>query len=80
MTRTADASGIARLLPVLAWLPSYRREHLSGDLVAGVTATAVMIPPQTAVNDGTGARSQLAGALTAGFVVLTLQQHRAGSW
>ena len=39
---------IARLrdwLPILTWLPNYRRADLSGDLGAGLT-TAIMLIPQ----------------------------------
>lgn len=32
-------------LPVLDWLPSYRRDELSGDLIAG-TITAILLVPQ----------------------------------
>lgn len=38
-------TGVRRYLPFLGWLPSYRRENLSGDLAAGLT-TAVMLIPQ----------------------------------
>jgi len=36
---------LRRLMPVLVWLPRYRRADLPGDLTAGVT-TAVMLIPQ----------------------------------
>ena len=36
---------LRRLVPILAWLPRYRRADLSGDLAAGLT-TAVMLIPQ----------------------------------
>lgn len=36
---------IARYVPLLQWLPSYRKENFRGDLAAGVT-TAVMLVPQ----------------------------------
>lgn len=36
---------LKQLLPILAWLPNYRRDQLSGDIVAGLT-TAVMLVPQ----------------------------------
>ena len=36
---------LARYLPIVAWLPNYRREDLGGDLMAGLT-TAVMLVPQ----------------------------------
>jgi high affinity sulfate transporter 1 len=48
--RTADRTAarrstrLARDLPVLQWLPAYRRSWLRADLVAGLTAWAVMVP------------------------------------
>ena len=36
---------LRRLVPILAWLPRYRRADLAGDLGAGLT-TAVMLIPQ----------------------------------
>lgn len=36
---------LARLFPITSWLPSYRKEDLRSDIVAGFT-TAVMIIPQ----------------------------------
>ena len=30
--------------PVLEWLPGYRREWLTADVVAGVTTAAVVVP------------------------------------
>lgn len=36
---------MARWLPILGWLRSYRREDLAGDLVAGVV-TAILLVPQ----------------------------------
>ena len=34
--------------PVLAWLPTYRRDWLRGDLIAGVTSWAVVVPQAVA--------------------------------
>src|SRR3954470_19168947 len=34
----------ARLLPILGWLPSYDRRWLRGDLIAGVTVAALIVP------------------------------------
>jgi len=39
-----DASTAQRLLPVLGWLPSYRREWLVADVLAGLAVWAVMVP------------------------------------
>jgi len=36
---------LTRFIPILAWLPAYRREALRGDVLAGLT-TAVMLIPQ----------------------------------
>jgi high affinity sulfate transporter 1 len=38
------ASVARRLLPILGWLPAYRREWLLPDLLAGVAVWAVMVP------------------------------------
>ena len=35
-------------LPLLQWLPAYRREWLRPDVVAGVTTAAVVIPKSLA--------------------------------
>jgi sulfate permease, SulP family len=41
-------SVIRRLVPALTWLPRYRRSDLPGDLVAGLTAAAILIPQSMA--------------------------------
>ncbi len=33
-----------RFLPILEWLPGYQRDWLGGDLLAGATGWAVLIP------------------------------------
>src|SRR5262249_27062797 len=38
------ASIAQRLLPILGWLPSYRREWLLPDILAGIAVWAVMVP------------------------------------
>jgi sulfate permease, SulP family len=38
------ASAARRLLPILDWLPAYRREWLMPDVFAGVALWAVMVP------------------------------------
>jgi high affinity sulfate transporter 1 len=45
MAISARSASIAqRLLPILGWLPSYRREWLVLDILAGVAVWAVMVP------------------------------------
>ena len=45
MAISARPASIAqRLLPILVWLPSYRREWLLPDILAGVAVWAVMVP------------------------------------
>ena len=41
---TRPASVAQRLLPILGWLPSYRREWLLPDVLAGLAVWAVMVP------------------------------------
>jgi high affinity sulfate transporter 1 len=38
------ASGIRHLLPILGWLPAYRRQWLLPDSLAGIALWAVMVP------------------------------------
>lgn len=40
MTRTL----LTRLLPILRWGPNYRRSDLRGDVVAGITVSALLVP------------------------------------
>lgn len=37
-------TGLARYLPILHWLPNYDRSWLRGDLIAGLTVWALMVP------------------------------------
>ena len=37
-------SGIARFLPIVTWLPKYDRSWLRGDLIAGLTVAALVVP------------------------------------
>jgi high affinity sulfate transporter 1 len=36
--------GLARVAPVVAWLPQYERKWLAGDLAAGIAVTALVVP------------------------------------
>jgi high affinity sulfate transporter 1 len=38
------AGRLARVLPILGWLPTYRRAWLGGDLVAGVVIVCLLVP------------------------------------
>ena len=35
---------LARLLPIVSWLPSYDRRWPRGDLAAGIAVTALVVP------------------------------------
>ena len=39
---------LAKILPIMEWLPSYRKQWLRSDLVAGLTTAAVIIPQSMA--------------------------------
>jgi SulP family sulfate permease len=41
---SARRGGIAALLPIVQWLPSYDRKWLRGDLAAGIAVTALIVP------------------------------------
>jgi SulP family sulfate permease len=36
--------GIRRVLPILGWLPAYKRAWVKGDLIAGLSVWALMVP------------------------------------
>src|SRR5215475_8559585 len=42
--RVRPISKLERLLPILNWLPSYRREWALPDVLAGLAVWAVMVP------------------------------------
>ncbi len=44
MTATTAPTGIGKYIPILGWLPNYQNAWLRLDLVAGLTAAAVIIP------------------------------------
>lgn len=41
---TFNPYGMKRYFPFLEWLPNYKREHLGGDLSAGLTVGVMLIP------------------------------------
>ena len=44
-TKQAENNGgIARFLPIAIWLPTYDRAWLKGDLIAGLTVAALVVP------------------------------------
>ena len=43
-SESARRGGIAALLPIVQWLPSYDRKWLRGDLAAGIAVTALIVP------------------------------------
>src|SRR6476620_4170526 len=45
---------MVRRLPLLAWVPGYPRRRLRGDVVAGVTVTAYLLPQVMAYADVAG--------------------------
>ena len=49
---------LARAVPILEWLPHYRRAWLSRDLIAGVTVWAVLIPESIAYASIAGVPAQ----------------------
>jgi SulP family sulfate permease len=44
MLTSESPRGIARYIPILGWLPTYQRDWIQADAVAGLTAAAVVIP------------------------------------
>jgi high affinity sulfate transporter 1 len=44
LTATTAPTGIRKFIPILGWLPNYQSGWLRFDLVAGLTAAAVVIP------------------------------------
>ena len=44
VTKTNNPQGLSRFLPILNWLPNYDRSWLKGDLIAGLSVWALMVP------------------------------------
>jgi sulfate permease, SulP family len=51
---TGLASRAHRLLPILDWMPAYRRDWLTPDFLAGIALWAVMVPESMAYSDIVG--------------------------
>jgi SulP family sulfate permease len=41
---SARRSGLVRILPIIGWLPTYRREWLARDAIAGLVVTSLLVP------------------------------------
>ncbi|HEX5588397.1 MAG TPA: sulfate permease [Acidimicrobiia bacterium] len=48
MSTGAGPGRLARAVPILDWLPHYRRADLRGDAVAGLTGAAILVPQSMA--------------------------------
>src|SRR3954468_17822970 len=46
--QSETASGIGKYLPIISWLPSYKRAWLSVDMLAAVTLAAFAVPESMA--------------------------------
>src|SRR6186997_3235719 len=42
--RSTAPTGVRRFVPIVGWLPTYQRGWLRGDLIAGVTVAALIVP------------------------------------
>ena len=43
-TKKEKTGGLARYLPILNWLPRYNKSWLTGDIIAGLSVWALMVP------------------------------------
>jgi len=43
-TKSEAPTGLARIMPILHWLPNYNKDWLKGDLIAGLSVWALMVP------------------------------------
>ncbi len=66
----AEQGWLARAMPVVGWLPHYRRAWLSRDLIAGVTVWAVLIPESIAYASIAGVPAQYGLYTALGSAVL----------
>jgi SulP family sulfate permease len=70
MEEDVTSAGLAKYVPILDWLPGYRVEWLRFDVVAGVTAAAVVIPKAMAY--ATIARLPVEIGLYAAFIPMVI--------
>ncbi len=56
----AESPRLARFLPILGWLPRYQRQWLRGDIIAGLTVLALLIPEGMAYAEIAGLPPQTA--------------------
>lgn len=68
-----DPSGIARFLPIAGWLPQYDRSWLKGDIIAGLSVWALMVPTSLGYATISGVPVQY--GLYAAAVKLPLSKH-----
>jgi len=43
-TKSEAPTGFARIMPIFHWLPNYNKDWLKGDLIAGLSVWALMVP------------------------------------
>ena len=43
-TKNKNSGGLSKFLPIVGWLPNYDRSWLKGDLIAGLSVWALMVP------------------------------------
>ncbi len=60
VSSSGKTHAIARYLPVLGWLPHYQRQWLRGDVMAGLTVLALLIPEGMAYAEIAGLPPQTA--------------------
>ena len=58
--KSKNPSGLNRILPILNWLPGYERAWLRGDILAGLTVLALLIPEGMAYAEIAGMPPQTA--------------------
>jgi len=49
-----QANPVVRFLPILGWLPKYERAWLVGDIIAGLSVWALMVPQSLGYADISG--------------------------